>query len=227
MVSPSIREGWAESVWATVMPELDDERRIASTADEFLDELARAWASELLQQLTADSGGAAEAVQPGIHRISDALGELSSVEVIRWCRRAMMRPKTGESAVFAQAVGDALIAAGVLASRTEDAVSACRPGCCAIGDVPVDIIVLRERTPASDVQREAARRAEQMSSNGQLAGDEVTFLVGGSVMGRLDESDQAAEDVLSAGDDPQDVIDGPRAFRPRYLRADVLLQEAA
>jgi hypothetical protein len=66
-----------------------------------------------------------------------------------------------------------------------------------------------------------------MASNGQLVGGEVTFLVGGSVMGQLDDSAEAAEDVLSAGDDPQDVIDGPLALRPSYLRADVLLQDAA
>jgi hypothetical protein len=227
VVSPSIWDGWADSVWATVMEDLDEERRIAKTSDEFLDELARAWAGELLQHLRADGGNVREEVQPGIERVAEALGDLSSAEVIRWCRRAVMRPKTGESAMLAQATGDALVAAGVLASRSQGAVRACRPACCDIGDETVDVLVVRERTPASDVQREASRRAEQMASNGQLVGGEVTFLVGGSVMGRLDESDQAADDVLSAGDDPQDVIDGPRALRPRYLRADVLLQEAA
>lgn len=227
VVSPSIREAWADSVWSTVLENLDEDRRVASTADEFLDQLARAWTGEVLQQLRVDACNARDDVQPGIERIAEALGDLSAVEVIRWCRRAVMRPRTGESAVLAQATGDALVAAGVLASRSEGRVRAGRPACCDIGDETVDVLVVRQRTPAADVQREAARRAEQMASNGQLVGDEVTFLVGGSVMGRLDESAEAAADVLSAGDDPQDVIDGPRALRPRYLRADILLQEAA
>lgn len=227
VVSPSIRDGWADSVWATVLEGLDDDRRVGRTADEFFDDLARAWVGELLQQLTTAGRSAGEDVQAGIKRVVEALGHLSAAELVRWCRRAVVRPVTGESAVLAQATGDALVALGVLASRVEGTVRACRPACCATGDENVDVLVVRERTPAADVQREAVRRAEQMASNGQLASNEVTFLVGGSVLGRLDESEQAADDVLSPGDDPEDVIDGPRALRPRFLRANALLQEVA
>ncbi len=227
VVSPSIEDGWADSVWATVIADLPADRRIAKTADEFLDELARAWASEVLQRLTAGCANVGDNVQVGVRRIAEALGQLSSAEVIRWCRRAVMRPRTGESAVLAPATNNALMAAGVLASRVADDVRTERPACCAMGAQTIEVLVVQDGTPASDVQREALRRAEQMASNGQLIGTDVTFLVGGSLIGRLDESDEATEDVVSGGDDPQDVVDGPRAIRPRYLRADDLLQEAA
>lgn len=138
-----------------------------------------------------------------------------------------MRPTSGNSAVRLGATGDTLIAAGVRASRGDGVVTTPRRACCATGPEQLEVLVVSERTPGAEIRLEALRRAEQLVSNNQVDGHDLIFLVGGSILGRLDESEQAAEDVLSAGDDQQDVIDGPRALRPRYLRADELLREAA
>lgn len=226
VVSTSIKTKWDESVWASVMPGLEEERRIEQTADEFLEELARAWAGELLQGVGAACESVRDEVEPGVRRVIDAFNRLSAIEVIRWCRRAVMQPDTGESAVLSSGAADALIAAGVLAARDAAPVTASRAACYAIGDEVVEVLIARERMPASDIQREGLRRAEQLAERDQLGDEDASFLVVGTVMGRLDGSAAATKDMVSGDGDTEDVVDGPRARKATYITATELLMEA-
>jgi hypothetical protein len=226
VVSRSIRSNWDESVWASLVPDLDDERRIEQTADAFLEEVARAWAGELLQRVGATCSSLTE-LGPVVRRVIGALAGLGSLDVIRWCRRAVMRPVTGESAVLSQGLADALVAIAVLAARRSGEVLAPRAACCVLGGDVIEILVLRETTPASEVQREGARRLEQLVSRNQLVDEGATFLVAGSVLGRFEDSEEASLEMVSGGARPTDVIDGPMARRATFLKATDLLGEAA
>ena len=224
VVSRSIRTNWETSVWAKFMPDLVDERRIQSDADVFLDELARAWANELVVRLQADNQGLRNDVQPGVKRVIEAISRLSSVELMRWCRVAAVKPEVGESAVRAAPTGDVVLAAGVLAATTNGEVTVPRPACCCIGDDTFELMVLRDRALAQDVQEEARRRAQELASNNQLSEGSIRFLVGGTVIGRLDGP---VMDVLGGDSDPDDVVDGPWASRITYEDAAEVLRRAA
>jgi hypothetical protein len=51
IVSPTIRANWEASEWAKLVPDLPAERRVEMTADEFLDQLARRWVREAIDDL--------------------------------------------------------------------------------------------------------------------------------------------------------------------------------
>lgn len=230
VVSPSIKSNWEQSVWSRVVPRLDEARRVEQSADVFLDELGRAWAGELTGRVSTRKAALLASVHPGVDRVLEALGALSSVAAIRWYRRLVMTPRMGESVVLSAATPDAVIAIGVLASRTQKAVRAVRPACCAVGERQVDVLVAEENATAQEIEREALRRSEALRSNGQVeAEDRPEFLIVGTVLGTLDRSDESApRDV--AGDkeeDALDLVDGPRTVLPRYLDATPLLREAA
>jgi hypothetical protein len=224
IVSTRIRSEWAGSVWASVLPSLAVERRIQTDADTFLDGLARAWARELLDGVKGRAGQLRDEVENGVAAVVDALGQLSSVDVIRWCRASVMGSIAGVSAVRAPATGDAVLAAGVLASRSDGLVTAPRPACCEVDGKRIEVLTMRDRMVASDVQREARRRAQQLRSSRDVNEAELHFLVGGTVLGRLE---QEALDLIAGEADPLDVIDGPFAARITYLSAPELLQDAA
>lgn len=227
VASRSIRDNWDESVWAEILPDLPEDRRIQQDADPFFDELGRAWARELLDDVRADAGHLREQLKPGVERVLDALGGLSAVEAIRWCRSAVMRPATGISAVRAPAAGDVVMAAGIVASEAGEPVAIPRPACCHIGDEEIEVLVLRERAFAADVQREARRRAEELATTSQLPATGLRFLVGGTVVGRLDDAAEETGDVVGGRPDRLELIDGPAAVRLDYLRASDLLADAA
>jgi SIR2-like domain len=226
VVSRSIKTAWAESRWATVLPELPDDKRIEADADVFLDALARAWARELVERLRADSAGMSVELKTGVERLIEAVCQLSSVDLLRWCRACVDRPSTGDSAIRAQNTGDVMLAAGVLASTSDAPIRIPRAASCSIGDDPLELLVLYDRANAPDVQREARRRAQDLASRNQVSGGAVRFLVGGTVVGGLGR-DAEIGDVLAGIDDPTDIVDGPHASRISYLRASAVLEQAA
>lgn len=227
VVSPSIGEGWDTSMWSELLPQLEQERRVAQTADEFLDALARAWARELLERVGQDARNLSAEFQDGVRRVVDALGQLGSVDAIRWCRNATIQPESGESAVRAENTGGVVLAAGVLAAEAAADVTTPRPACCAIGDDVYELLIPRERMFAPDVRREARRRAQQLASDGLGSEGETTFLVGGTVIGQLDGPADTPPDVLAGTPDATNLIDGPSAVQLGFVRASTLLENAA
>lgn len=227
VVSKRIRDEWEQSIWAELMPELPEDRRVQQEADEFLDEVARAWTGELIQRLVAAQDRVRGDVRPGVQAAADAIAGLTSVQCIRWCRHAVMRPATGESAVLSPTTTSTLVAAGVLAATGRDEVGVPRRACLIIGQDIVEVLIADEGTAASEVQQEALLRAEQLANDNQLRDDQPLFLVGGTVMGLFHDSGDGTPDVVSGVEDPADVIDGPRALRPRYIRVTSVLEEAA
>lgn len=229
VVSRNAVSDWDGSKWKEVMPTLadDEDRRIEAAADVFLDQLARAWAMELVRQVKADAENLSPQNRGGVESVAQALGSLSAVTLIRWCREAVLRSESGTSAVHLPQVGDAVVAAGVLAGAGGDTVEAPRPGCCRIGDATVDLLALGERTPASDVRREGLRRAQQLKSRGVSTDRAPRFVVAGTVIGPLRDATESPPDVFGGDEEPTDVKDGPLVTAPRFVLATDILAEAA
>jgi hypothetical protein len=229
LVGRSIRDKWEESVWSNLLPDLHGtERVIQRESDEFLDELARAWTIELLQRVSADATSSKEDVQAGVTRVTDALGGLTSVEAIRWCRRTFYGLKSGESAVTRQDMGNMLFVLGVLAAQRGADVRTPRPACCVLDKEEVEVLIFIPRTWPAEIDREARRRAEALVSDDHYLGEEVVFVVGGTgVMGDVSEMPQVAWDILrDKPADSENIIDGQTAVRPRFI-AESELRKAA
>ncbi len=221
LVGRSLRDKWEQSIWSNLLPDLmDTERVIQRDSDDFLDELSRAWTIGLLQRVVADSAQSTEDAQAGIQRVVDALGNLTSVEAIRWCRRAFFGLKCGDSAVMQPDMGNMLFALGVLVAQRGTSARTPRPACCALDDDEVEILVVSERTWPTAVEREARRRAEVLVSDNHHLGEEVVFLVGGTgVMGDLSKLPHEDWDILRGTPaDREDILDGQTAVRPRFLQ---------
>lgn len=226
VVTPNIMNGWEASKWAEIMPTLAPEKRIEAYADNFLDELARAWVRDLGERLRIDVAGRSDEIQVGASRVIDAIEEMNSVLLLRWCRASIDHPKTGESSVHAPHTGDALLAMAVLASESTAEIRAPRPACCVIGDEVFELFVLKDRANAEDIKREARRRAAELASRDNVRDGTVRFLLAGTVVGSLD-SDTDSFDVLAGAPDCADIVDGPHSSNVSYLQASAVLARAA
>ena len=226
VVSPSIDSAWGESVWSALMPGLDPGRRVAKTADAFLDELARAWAVELPDRVEAAAGAVVTPVLvEGITRTLAALKVLCGAEVIEWARRAAYRCRVGQSVIRLPAAQEALTAVGLLVGeRAAAEVHFLPDGRCRVGTSAVEVLIGCELVTATQVETEARRRTEQLAGRGIITG-EAEFLVAGAIIGAL--SDPPAADVLEGTLDPVDVLTGPRGVRVTFTRAAEVVARAA
>ena len=82
IVAPGIVEKWDESVWADLLPGLDAARRVAKSADEFFDELARLWAIDLVEAVEALTADLTGVHADGAARLVEALRNLRGPDVI-------------------------------------------------------------------------------------------------------------------------------------------------
>jgi hypothetical protein len=116
VVSPSIKSDWDESQWASLFPNLPEQRKVGLTADEFLDRFARRWAREGFDVLE-DSVQAASnpEVSTSLAHLRSKLGSSGAANVIRWCRRAAVGQHVGESVLLSNSIKELIVALAVLA----------------------------------------------------------------------------------------------------------------
>lgn len=113
VVSPGITDGWEETQWADVLPDLPVEHRVGVSADEFLDSLAASCIRLVLREI-------AEAIddQPETHEafelVRNAFNECTSVCVLQWLRACAVPRVAGSSVLRQQAFASVLIAMGKL-----------------------------------------------------------------------------------------------------------------
>jgi hypothetical protein len=226
VVSPSIVVGWADSVWSTLMPGLDPARRVPKTADEFLDELIRAWAIALPDGVEAAAAGlGTPAIVDGIKRTLDAFRSRCGIDVVAWARRATFRQRTGESAIRLPATQEAVSAVGVLAGeRTAASVTVLPDARVQLDSACIEVLVACGAVPATQVEAEARRRAEQLSGRG-LIDNVAEFLVSGVIVGAF--GDPTEVDVVEGTVDSSDVFDGPRGVHLTFTRAAEVVARAA
>jgi len=224
VVSPSIASGWGDSVWAQLLPELEEARRVETTADEFLDEVARAWALELPSRVRDIAAAATGTTLDGINRTIAALSTLRAIDAIAWARTAAFRCRIGQSAIRLAATQEAVAAMGVLAGEQSAEVQVLPEARCRLDGSTMEVLVACEMVTASQVEIEAHRRAERLAGRG-LLDDEAHFLVSGAVFGEA--GGLPAVDVLEGAVDPENVLTGPRGLRVTFTRAPDVLARAA
>jgi hypothetical protein len=223
VISPEIATGWDESVWAELLPDLDDSRRVEKKADELLDELARAWAFDALEEfrrLTATLEGH----DAGVAGLAAALTRLCGADVIAALRAAAFRHRFGESVLRAPEAQQALVALAVLGTEADANPTLFTDGRCRIGTDEHTLLIAVEQVAAGDLRREAFRRAERLAGLGQV-GDAASFLVSGVVVGPLDQP--LGPDLADGEVDANDVYLGPRGVTVTFLRASEIVARAA
>ena len=224
LVSPRINEDWDGSAWAELLPTLDEGKRIPRTADELLDQLARAWAVTLLDEvsrLTTDLTGVHAA---GIMTVLEAIRGLCGPDFIEALRTGAFHERFGESVLSSTESQQAIIALGVIAGEEGADARLLTDGRCRIGETYYELLILQESARATGVRAEAQRRAERLSGRG-LIEESAVFLVAGTVIGGLE--DDAAIDVLEGPVDDTDVLMGPRGVEIRLLPAGHFVGRAA
>ncbi len=224
LVSRGIVAGWGESVWSCLLPTLGEERRVAKTADEFLDELARAWALDLVDSVRGLSRALTSERAGGVARVLNALSEMCGPEVIAWLRSAAFRHRVGQSIVHTAEAQQAVVAIGVITGDAEAEVHFYTDARCQIAQSYYEILILGEAVRTTAVRREARRRAEQLAGRGLITG-EATFLVSGTVIGPLDQV--ATVDVAEGEVEPSDVFAGPGGIDVLFVSAADVVSRSA
>jgi hypothetical protein len=224
VVAPEIRLEWDQSVWAKVMPDLDEARRVAKTADVFLDELARIWALELVEAVEALAEGMAAEPREGVRRVLTALKQRCGSDVVKWWREAGFRRRLGQSVIRSTEAHEAAIALGVLAAETGSDVEILSDGRARLDESVLEILLVGEATNATQVRSEAERRAHVLADRGQVV-TEAVFLVAGAVIGPLSQPD--AVDIYEGEVDETDVFHGSRAVAVSYTSVSDVLARAA
>lgn len=214
LVSPGIVRDWDGSAWAELLPTLAGDRRIPKSADELLDQLARAWALDIVDSVERLTAGLTGAHAEGVATVVGAFKELCGPDVLAWLRAAAFRHRFGSSVVRSPEAQQAVVALGVLAGEAHAEARLFTDARCELGGERYELVILREAVPVTSVRSEAYQRAERLSGRG-LVSDEAVFVVAGVVIGPLNQP-QAA-DVSEGEVEPTDVFMGPRGITVRFI----------
>jgi hypothetical protein len=224
VVSPRIVSEWAGSVWAELLPELEDGHRVERSADELLDELARVWAGDLVETLEQLSAAFTGAHATGMLSLAESLRALCGPDVIGSIRVAAFRQRFGRSVLRSAEAHQALLAVGILAGDADATPELFTDGRCRIGDDDYEIVILAEAVQATAARGEAFRRAERLAGRGRI-GQRATFLVAGVVAGPLNQP--AAPDLGDGRVEADDIFMGPRGITVRFVPAHEIVARAA
>jgi hypothetical protein len=227
VIGPSIRSRWDGSEWATLMPDLPEERRVQFSADQFLDQLGRRWVREAFDdlELSAETSIRAE-VMASLRKINKELGSIGAARAMRWCRRAALGQKVGRSVILCDGLKEALAAFAVLLSDHEDEpVKVLGPAAFKIGDRRIEALIACETVAADRVRDRAQRRAGELANDGVVS-ESATFLVAGTVLGPLDDDPESELDLASGPIDPEDIAVGSDGVRLSFMRASDMVQAA-
>ena len=216
VASPGISSNWDGSQWAEILPDLAEDRRVAVTADSFLDHLAAACIRRALREIS-EALVDESAIRTTFELARAAFELRTSLEALRWLRSCAFPRSAGASAIREQAFATALIALGSLADETDlrfdsDA-KAVTPS------IEYEVLVAIGTVSASSFRREVTQRLVRRRSEGAKVDDPV-FLISGAV-GRADTRGTGTlpTDVL---DDPDasDLVSGPLAVVPEIVHAE-------
>jgi len=224
VVSPHIVSEWEGSVWAELLPELEDGHRVERSADAFLDELARVWAADLVETLEQLSDGFTGAHATGMRNLAESLGALCGPEVIGSIRTAAFRQRFGRSVLRSAEAHQALLALGILSGDADATPELFTDGRCRIGDDDYELVILAEAVEATAARAEAFRRAERLAGQGRI-GQEATFLVAGVVAGPLNQP--TAPDLGDGRVEADDIFMGPRGIAVHFVSAPEIVGRAA
>ena len=215
VVAPKIKETWTESQWAKILPNLIERCRIATTSDEFLDDLGGAFVRRILRGI---SEGLIDdqAIQGLFDSTRVAFERQGSIEALRWLRCCATPRLPGTSVADEQAFSTAFIALGRL---SEDAAPKFLPnGRVVAGEVEYEALVVRGTATISRLRREASERLVRLRQEGGDMSKEPTFLISGA-KGDIVGAEVSLRDVLDDSD-VRDIVGGPLTVTPYLVRAE-------
>ncbi len=217
VVSPGIRSNWKNSPWSSILPDLDEDRRIAATADEFLDHLAAAYVLRVFSEIeraVADQPRPRDAVD----RSRRAFVQQSSLDALQWVRSCAVPPVPGQSVMRTAAFSQAMIALGVIAGSDDLEVRS--GGVMCVRDESYELLVGVEvvGVGAPTFRREAEVRHAQRRERGEALDNSPTFLIAGA-LGRLRSDGGLPSDILDPFDSI-DVVSGPLAGSLAFVHAE-------
>ncbi len=211
VVSPSIVSKWDTSQWKLATPALADEHKIATTADMFLEQLARAYVylafADMRQAMDANSAQSA-----AMKSATDGLGRHDPVTVLSWIRRSGVVAAPGDSVLRKESAAIAFLALGFLGG---DNIAIDRNGVLETPAGPVETLISVGVQSVSRLRREAQNRLEQRLGAGQMA---PRYLVSGGV-GWSTGTGNLPDDIYPFGA-ADDILDGPASARAEIIRAE-------
>jgi hypothetical protein len=224
VVAPDIEGGWDGSVWRQLLPDLPEARRIARSANEFLDQLAREWVTGLLAEVRAADPGA-----KWLEAVTDAFAYFTAVQALVWLRRAAMRWKIGESVVRAPGAVSALEAIALSArdpgSMALKAIRFLPASAVLIDEQRVEVLICPERLTPTDIEALASERAQRVVQSLGPRGELNLLLSASSVRGPKPRH-LAAIDVVDPDAPVDDLISGPRQVSASLTYVDDVLAAA-
>lgn len=228
VVAPEIRSGWADSAWADLLPNLSEERRLELTADDFLDQLARLWVRDLLDEVQTATAATAAETQAAVQLVDECFNSSGAANTLRWLRRAAVGQRVGGSVVSDNSVKQLLVAYAVLTRETGTPAVTVRlkgPSALEIGAERIEALINCQAGPAATVRERARERAKQLANQGSID-DEATFLVAGAVVGPLHDDPDPELDLTLGEQSTDHLVVGSSAVKLSFQRASDLEKEA-
>lgn len=227
VVGPEIRSKWAESAWASLLPDLEENRRVEMSADRFLDQLGRRWVREGLDQLPlGDNDGIRPEVRRQLGSLRRELAAVGANRLMRWCRTAALGQRIGRSVPHESGFKQLAVAVAVVAEEGDVSDLVVRdPAAVEVGEDRLEALIVCEPMSADRVRQRAQGRAEELSNQGMIEGS-AAFLVAGVAYGRL-EDDPESDLNLAVGQQTQDdLVAGSTSVGLSFRRASRLEEVA-
>lgn len=219
IVSPGIKEDWDDSAWADLLPDLAEERRLAMTADDFLDQLARRWVREALDGLDQATAGVKAATRTALTLLTERLSEQGSVKFLRWSRSAGIGQSVGDAVALDVSLKQLLLGYAVLArDRDVQNIKVRSPAAVELDGQRIEGIVACSMSPAEKIRNRALERARRLADQGVID-QEASFMVAGSIVGTLDDDPELQLDIAAGDQATDDLVAGPSAVRLSFHRA--------
>lgn len=160
VVSTEIVQEWETSDWKALLPTLPEERRIETTANEFLDQLAREWVMRLIRGVR---NAPTPTPAPWLGAVTTAFMSFTALQALEWLRRAAVRWRVGESVVRASSASSALEAIGLIArGHSVGNIRFVPSSAVLIDDQYVDVLLHPDRQTATEIELAAVERARQV-----------------------------------------------------------------
>jgi hypothetical protein len=218
VATPTIASGWDDSVWADVLPELSEDNKIEQSADEFLDELCRAFVKLPLMQVAQLES--ALPIQGGVSALNaSCLDGMTATEFLMWLRQSAPDWEAGAGVLQSRECERALLALAVLA-RTGTGVGWVDKNqgwlSTPIGEVA---LLIADNRPAAAAEAEGRWRAAHGHGLG-WTGD-TTFICEGYI-GGLPKEEVLAVDLI-AEPESESIVDGPSGGQVRFVTAESVI----
>jgi hypothetical protein len=211
-------------VWKELVPDIDN-RFIAMSADQFLDELIRDYVRVAFKRVEddaaahRDAGTYAElAVDPmqGAEELTGAIMESDAAAIVGWLRAAALQWPAGDTVVQSTAARETLVALALVAAKNPLAFDGRR---FTIAEDRVELLLARSLV-ASAVAEAAQERVARQRGDGDVRVDETVTIVCHGHQGPLPQ--QLPTNVIP-GETSDDIIDGPNVPLLRLVSAHRLL----